>query len=104
MTNLDTSYYGMLSEKAKHNKSSGVLVEVTDENGVPLLFTYETHLDYRGGFVKQNFIKWDLLHSGREYNLHFYIHQHDDDVTRSAMRSLFESMEHLSHAGIVFES
>ena len=89
----------MLSEKAKQKKSSGIFVEVTDETGVPLLFTYEMHHDYRGGFVKQNFIKWELLQSGRDYNIHFYFHQHDDEVQMSAKRSLFESMEHLSHAG-----
>ena len=88
----------MLPEKAKSTKSSAVFVEVTDENGIPLLFTFEASFDYRGGFVKQHFIKWDLLKEDRDYIIHFYVKKPDEQTAICAMRSLFESMEHLSHA------
>ena len=88
----------MLPEKAKSTKSSAVYVEVTDENGIPLLFTFEASYDYRGGFVKQHFIKWNLLRDDRDYLIHFYVKKPDEQTAAGAMRSLFESMEHLSHA------
>ena len=89
----------MLSKKAKENYSSSVFVELTDENGLPLFSTFEAKFEYCGGFVKQKFINFDMLEPDRSYNIHFYFAKSTEDAMKCAMRSLFESMEHLSHAG-----
>ena len=89
----------MLSKKAKENYSSSVFVELTDENGLPLFSTFEAKFEYCGGFVKQKFINFDMLEADRSYNIHFYFAKSTEDAMKCAMRSLFESMEHLSHAG-----